>query len=103
MIRIGFSGILLSIFLQVVSQEVQPVAVLSKHTGAVTSLGWSPDGSLLVSGSEDKTAVIWKKDSWEPAAVLSGAHVRSVMAVVFSADGQKNLYRRRQDHYRMEY
>jgi len=89
MIRIGFSGILMSIFLQVVSQEVQPVAVLSKHTGAVTSLGWSPDGTLLVSGSEDKTAVIWKKDSWEPAAVLSGAHVRSVMAVVFSADGQK--------------
>jgi len=89
MVRIIISGILLGIFFGASSQEVKPVAVLSKHAGAVTSLAWSPDGALLVSGSEDKTAVIWKKDSWEPAAVLSGAHVRSIMSLVFSSDGQK--------------
>ncbi len=89
MVRIIISGILLGILFEAFSQEVKPVAVLSKHTGAVTSLAWSPDGSLLVSGSEDKTAVIWRKDSWEPQAALSGAHVRSVMALVFSPDGQK--------------
>mgnify|MGYP000014694816 CR=1 FL=1 len=89
MVRIIISGILLGIFFEASSQEVKPVAVLSKHAGAVASLAWSPDGALLVSGSEDKTAVIWKKDSWEPAAVLSGAHVRSIMSLVFSSDGQK--------------
>jgi WD40 repeat protein len=36
-----------------------PLATLVGHSGVVTSVVFSADGSLLASGSEDDTAVLW--------------------------------------------
>jgi WD40 repeat protein len=36
-----------------------PVFTLSAHTGTVTAIAWSPDGTYLATGSADKTVKIW--------------------------------------------
>ena len=46
--------------------------LLSGHTDFVTSVGFSPDGSKVVSGSQDKTVKIWNADSGEVIQTLSG-------------------------------
>jgi WD40 repeat protein len=33
---------------------------LEGHTGPVTSVAFSPDGSMIVSGSDDKTIELWR-------------------------------------------
>jgi WD40 repeat protein len=42
------------------------VAELRGHTDYVHAVGWSPDGTRLVSGSGDFTVRVW--DSLSPAA-----------------------------------
>ncbi|WP_170159610.1 WD40 repeat domain-containing protein [Calidithermus terrae] len=37
-----------------------PLATLTGHTAAVSSVAFSPDGSRLVSGSEDGGALVWR-------------------------------------------
>ena len=70
------------------------VALLKGHTDAVRALAFSPDGSKLISGSSDNTAIIWD------AGVQSGVpkpkllhrlegHKGDIFAVVFSPDGSR--------------
>ena len=37
-----------------------PNYVFTKHTGPVTTIAWSPSGQYIVSGSADKTALVWR-------------------------------------------
>jgi WD40 repeat protein len=60
---------------------------LHGHTGAVTSLDFSRDGSLLVSGSADTTARIWNAATGASAHTLAG-HRFDVTSVEFSPDGK---------------
>lgn len=59
---------------------------LQGHSGGVTSVAFSPDGTLLASASYDRTVKVWNVESLEEAATLKG-HGDSVRCVAFSPDG----------------
>jgi WD40 repeat protein/uncharacterized caspase-like protein len=63
------------------------IAVLRGHANSVNALAFSPDGRLLLSGSSDKTAVIWDIAANSQLHVLKGRHARYVSAVAFSSGG----------------
>ena len=42
------------------SMTGQEVALLTGHTGDVTSVAFSPDGSTIASGSSDGTVLLWE-------------------------------------------
>ena len=59
---------------------------LSGHNGYVSSVAFSPDGSLIASGSWDNTIKIWRVSDGSLMLTLSG-HSDDVCSVVFSPDG----------------
>jgi energy-coupling factor transporter ATP-binding protein EcfA2 len=56
------------------------------HDGPLNSAAFSPDGSRIVTASEDKTARIWDAASAKQIAVLRG-HDDRVSSAAFSPDG----------------
>jgi energy-coupling factor transporter ATP-binding protein EcfA2 len=58
------------------------------HEGRVYSAAFSPDGSRIVTASEDKTARIWDAASGNEIAVLRG-HGNWVRSAAFSPDGSR--------------
>ena len=61
------------------------VAILSGHTGMVTSLVFSSDGVSLVSGSNDKTVSLWDIQTGGVVKTFQG-HTEWVCSVSISAD-----------------
>ena len=57
-------------------------------SGVVNSAAFSPDGSRIVTASEDKTARIWDAATAKEIAVLRG-HDDAVMSAAFSPDGSR--------------
>ena len=57
------------------------------HTDAVVSAMFSPDGRLLVTGSYERTALVWDAATGEPIKVL--ATDDAVSSVAFSHDGHR--------------
>jgi WD40 repeat protein len=65
-------------------------AVLLGHTDHVTRLSYSPDGTRVVTASDDNTARIWAADTGVEIAVLDG-HTGNLFTAVFSPDGERVL------------
>ncbi|MDB9308536.1 ribosome assembly protein 4, partial [Aphanizomenon sp. CS-733/32] len=64
------------------------VNTLKGHEGYVNSVGFSPDGKQLASGSRDKTIKIWDVTTGKVLNTLKG-HESTVWSVGFSPDGQQ--------------
>ena len=67
--------------------ENASVACTLGHSGSVNSVAISPDGQILVSGSDDKTITIWDLSTGQELRTLTG-HSESVNSVAISPDGQ---------------
>jgi WD40 repeat protein len=63
------------------------VTNLRGHSGSVTGISFSRDGSLLVSGGNDATVRLWDVEQRSLRLTLP-AHDRPVMSVAISPDGQ---------------
>ncbi len=57
-----------------------------RHGDIVTAIAFSPDGTLVLTGSGDHTARLWRTDTG--ALVAEVKHQERVMAVAFSPDGK---------------
>lgn len=62
------------------------VATLAGHTGAITDLAFSADGTRLATASADGTVRLWDPDTGEQQLVLRG-HIGLATSVSFSPDG----------------
>jgi WD40 repeat protein len=59
---------------------------LRGHSDSVTAMSFSPDGTLLATGSRDNTVSLWDMQSVTGERRL-GAHEGRVTSITFSADG----------------
>jgi WD40 repeat protein len=62
--------------------------VLRGHTGWITRIAWSPDGSYLASPSADNTIRIWDMRSGACMRILKD-HTDMIYSVAWSPDGQR--------------
>ena len=67
-------------------EQVGPAAVLQGHTGRVWSVTFSPDGTLVASGSVDNTLRLWRVYQGELLRTMTG-HPFPVTEVAFSPNG----------------
>ncbi|KAM6586439.1 hypothetical protein CsatA_009044 [Cannabis sativa] len=63
--------------------DLQAKAVVAAHDKDINSLAIAPNDSLVCSGSQDRTARLWKLPDLVPGAVLKG-HKRGIWSVEFS-------------------
>ncbi len=66
---------------------LRELVLFSGHTLWVTAVAFSPDGTMVASGSSDRTVKIWDITTGRTIATLEG-HTDKVSSVVFSLDGK---------------
>lgn len=62
--------------------------VLKGHTDSVFAVAFSPDGTILASGSFDKTIKLWDVATGKEIRTLTG-HTKEVVSIAFSPDGKR--------------
>jgi WD40 repeat protein len=67
----------------------QQLMQLQGHDGGVLSVAFSPDGSKIVSGSDDKTIRVWDASTGIKMLPPLRGHDDSIWSVAFSPDGSK--------------
>jgi WD40 repeat protein len=68
----------------------QELRTFRGHTSNVYSVAFSPDGTLVLTGSEDSTAKLWDAETGQEIRTFRG-HTRGVSSVAFSPDGTRVL------------
>ena len=64
------------------------ILTLKGHTGPVNSASFSPDGSRIVTASDDQTAKVWDAKTGAEVLTLKG-HTDRVTSASFSPDGSR--------------
>jgi WD40 repeat protein/serine/threonine protein kinase len=67
--------------------ETMPRRDQEQHTGAISSMAFSPDGNTLATASLDYSIALWDFAKRQRITTLQG-HLSEVWAVAFSPDGQ---------------
>jgi WD40 repeat protein len=72
---------------RVVSTSLAPELVIQRgHSGTINDVRFSPDGSLIASGGQDRAIVLWNSRTGQQVRRLVG-HSQAVMSISFSPDG----------------
>ena len=69
-------------------KQFKCLKTLKGHSDWVYSVAYSPDGTKIVSGSDDKTIKIWDANTGQCLKTLEG-HSNRVFSVAYSPDGTK--------------
>lgn len=77
----------LDYIIDIISLNGEKLNSLKGHQGKINNIDFNSDGSLLVSASEDKTAIVWSGDG-KLLAKLVG-HKKGVTKALFSPDGKR--------------
>lgn len=68
--------------------QVNTVYICVGHASRVTTLGWSPNGKYLASGSYDKTVQLWDTSNGSNMVTYKG-HMQRVQALMWSPDSSR--------------
>jgi WD40 repeat protein len=69
-------------------ETLEKIKTLEGHKDFITTLAFSPDGSRLVTGSYDKTAIVWNMETFEQIKTLEG-HDNWILTLAFNHDGSR--------------
>jgi WD40 repeat protein len=70
----------------IAAANVRSVTTFAGHQGIVRAVAWSPDGSILASGADDKLALLWGTDGVVQQKLV---HTAAVLTLAWSPDSQR--------------